>query len=207
MSFKKILVLDNFDSFTFNLVDFFRIAGCSVEVLRNDLPPAEFAKRNFELLVLSPGPSTPRKSRNLLPIIKHFATKKPIFGVCLGLEALLEFFGGSLKFVPPVHGKSSPITHDGRTIFTGLPPNFLAGRYHSLAANCVPKCFQVSAQFSAPRQSRTAHSKEALPMAIRHTKLPIEAVQFHPESVLSMSESCGQKIVENVVAGKFANIK
>jgi len=106
----------------------------------------------------------------------------------------VEFFGGSLKFVDPVHGKNSPIAHDGRTIFKNVPPNFVAGRYHSLAADCVPESLEISAEF------------EKIPMAVRHKTLPIEAVQFHPESVLTMKNNCGAKIIQNVVSGNFANL-
>ena len=225
LHFQKILLLDNFDSFTYNLVDFFKITGCQVVVVRNNVPLKEIQQQDFDLLVLSPGPSIPKNSGNLLRVIEYFATRKPIFGVCLGLEALVEFFGGQLQFVMPMHGKSSVIAHDGQTIFKNLPPNFLAGRYHSLATKQVPKCFQVSATLSDQQQApeipasagmtvgagmpnvtnnqKPTTNNQTLTMALRHRELPIEAVQFHPESVLTMSGECGQKMIQNVVTEEF----
>jgi anthranilate synthase/aminodeoxychorismate synthase-like glutamine amidotransferase len=185
---KKILLIDNFDSFTFNLVDFFEISGAEVSVLRNDVPIEKIHPEHFHLLVLSPGPSIPKNAGNLLQIIEKSLSCIPIFGVCLGHEALAEYFGGSLTFVPPVHGKHSPILHDGKTIFQNIPKNFLAGRYHSLAVNTMPKDFEVSAQ-----------TEDGVIMAMRHRSLPIESVQFHPESVLTMKKGNGMKLIKNVM--------
>ena len=195
MKLKNVILIDNFDSFTFNLVDFFRAKKCAVEIFRNDISPEEIAIEKYDLLVISPGPGVPKTSGNLMKIIDKFHEQIPMFGVCLGLEAIVEFFGGSLKFVTPRHGKNSPISHDGKTIFKNLPPDFPAGRYHSLAADSVPPNLEISAEF------------EKIPMAVRHRELPIEAVQFHPESVLSMKNNCGARIIQNVVAGNFANLK
>lgn len=191
--FKKIFLLDNFDSFTFNLVDYFRQLGCEVEVYRNTVSPAKVAEVDPDLIVFSPGPSIPSKAGNMMKIIEQYKEKYPMFGVCLGQEALIEAFGGSLKLVEPVHGKSSEIKHDGKTIFDGLEPNFKGGRYHSLCADKVPDVFEISA----------THGD--LVMAIRHKTLPIESVQFHPESVLTMKGNNGFKMIENVVNKKFAN--
>ena len=135
---KKILVIDNFDSFTFNLVDFFRVANANVEIFRNNVKLTEITKFKPELLVFSPGPGIPKNAGNLLQIIENFHQTVPIFGVCLGFEALIEFFGGTLKFVTPVHGKSSPINHDSKGIFEGMEQDFAVGRYHSLVAPPPP---------------------------------------------------------------------
>ena len=187
-------MIDNFDSFTFNLVDYVEQQGCNVKVYRNNVAPEIIDEVKPDLIILSPGPSVPKNAGNLMKMIDLAHEKYPIFGVCLGLEALIEFFGGSLKFTKPVHGKSSPIHHDGKTIFKNIDRDFLAGRYHSLVAGKVPKCFEVSAKY------------DGLVMAIRHKTLPIEAVQFHPESVLSMKGKNGFKLMENVVNKNFINL-
>ena len=193
--FRKIFLVDNFDSFTFNLVDYFKQLGCDVSVYRNNVELEKIAEIDPDLIVFSPGPSVPKNAGNMMKIIDRYHAKYPMFGVCLGHEAFIEYFGGSLKFVRPVHGKSSPIDHDGETIFTGLDKPFLAGRYHSLCADRVPSCFEVSAK------------TDGLVMAMRHHKLPIEGVQFHPESVLSMKSGNGFKMIQNVVNKNFANVK
>ncbi len=192
--FKKILMIDNFDSFTFNIVDYMEQLGAQVSVYRNDVDPSIIAKINPELIVISPGPSVPKNAGNLMKMIEVSYEKYPIFGVCLGLEALIEFFGGSLKFTTPVHGKSSPIHHDGKTIFTALDQDFPGGRYHSLVADKVPDCFEVSAKV------------DDLVMAIRHRELPIEGVQFHPESVLTMKKNNGFRLIENVIHQRLAHV-
>lgn len=188
-------MIDNFDSFTFILVDYIQQLGCTVKVVRNDIDPQIVEESNPDLIVLSPGPSTPKNAGNLLKIIDRHHERFPIFGVCLGLEALVEYFGGSLKFATPVHGKVSKIDHDGKTIFSNLEEHFLAGRYHSLVTDQLPECLEVSATCEG-----------GLIMAVRHESLPIEAVQFHPESVLSMNNHNGFKLMENVVHKKFANV-
>lgn len=184
---KKILVIDNFDSFTFNLVDYFKQLDCDVKVYRNDVDPDLIDLIKPDLIVISPGPSVPKKSGNLMKILDKFYKKYPIFGVCLGHEAIIEFFGGSLKFVKPVHGKASKIHHVKSGIFTGIEQNFLAGRYHSLAANKIPSCLKVIA------------NSEKLIMAVKHKKLPIYGVQFHPESVLTMKFGNGLKLIKNLL--------
>jgi anthranilate synthase/aminodeoxychorismate synthase-like glutamine amidotransferase len=185
---KKILLIDNFDSFTFNLVDYFKQLDCEVEVYRNNINPEEIEKINPDLIVISPGPSVPRKAGNLMKIIDIACGKYPIFGVCLGHEALIEHFGGSLKFIKPVHGKSSKIKHDEKGIFKKLDQNFEGGRYHSLVGDKIPKCFEVTAK------------SEGLVMAIRHKTLPIRSVQFHPESVLTMKGDNGFKLIKNLIS-------
>jgi len=185
---KNILLIDNFDSFTFNLVDFFETAGGNLTILRNDVSLDQIEPEKFDLLVISPGPSVPKNAGNLMEIIEKCVGKIPIFGVCLGHEALAEHFGGSLKFIPPVHGKSSSILHDGKTIFEGLPDGFPGGRYHSLAVDVMPEDFEVSAK-----------TEDGVIMAMRHRNLPIESVQFHPESVLTMKGESGMELVRGVM--------
>ncbi len=187
--YKNILVIDNFDSFTFNLVDYLTQLNCKVTTLRNTISISSVAKIDPDLIVLSPGPSVPKNAGNLMGIIDRYHDIYPIFGVCLGHEALIEYFGGTLTFTEPVHGKASPIRHDGKTIFTGLEQNFMAGRYHSLIADKVPSCFCTSAKY------------KNIVMGVRHRSLPIEGVQFHPESVLTMKGQNGFHIIKNLVYG------
>ena len=201
--FQNILVIDNFDSFTFNLVDYIEQQGAKVRVYRNDVDPDIVDEIQPDLLVLSPGPSVPKKAGNLMEIIDRYHQTIPLFGVCLGHEALIEYFGGSLKLTKPVHGKASDIQHDGETIFSDLEYNFPAGRYHSLVADEVPDCFEVSAKCEG---EFAPLSPPRLVMAIRHKTLPIEGVQFHPESVLSMKGKNGFKLMENVFHKRFANV-
>ncbi len=186
--FKKIFLLDNFDSFTFNLVDYFKQLGCTVRVHQNTIDPDLIKEIGPDLIVISPGPSIPKNAGNLMKILGKYYGKYPVFGVCLGHEALIEYFGGSLKFVKPVHGKSSKIHHDGRGIFRGIEQDFDGGRYHSLVADKAPDCFEVSA------------TSEEFVMGIRHKSLPIDGVQFHPESVLTMKHGNGFKIIKNLVS-------
>ena len=187
-------MLDNFDSFTYNLVDFFRQLGCTVKVYRNTVEAEALAQVEFDLLVLSPGPSVPRNAGNMMQIIGHFYLEKPILGVCLGHQALIEFFGGTLANIAPVHGKAVSIDHDGRGVFTGLEPDCEVARYHSWAGDTIPPEFEVS-----------ACSKDGVVMAVRHKRLPIEGIQFHPESVLSMKNQAGMRMLRNVVEGRMAS--
>lgn len=191
--YQRILMIDNFDSFTYNLVDYLRRLGCEVLIYRNDVTVDELRKLDFDLLMLSPGPSVPRNAGNMMQIIEAFYQTKPIFGVCLGLQALIEFFGGSLQFLEPVHGKPDKIIHDGKSIYSGLPREIEMGRYHSLAAEVVPSVFEV-----------TARNHQGVVMSIRHKQLPIEAVQYHPESVLSMRGDAGFLLMQNVVQGRLS---
>lgn len=190
---RSVLMLDNFDSFTYNLVDFFRQLGCNVMVYRNTVDPEALAQVSFDLLVLSPGPSVPRNAGNMMEIIGRFYREKPILGVCLGHQALIEFFGGTLANIAPVHGKAVRIEHDGRGIFSGLEPDCEVARYHSWAGDTIPSEFEVSAR-----------SKDGVVMAVRHKRLPIEGIQFHPESVLSMKNQAGMRMLRNVVEGRMA---
>ncbi|MCC6414053.1 MAG: anthranilate phosphoribosyltransferase [Saprospiraceae bacterium] len=189
----NVLVVDNFDSFTYNLVDFFRLQGCRVTVFRNTVDPEVLAKEDFDLLVLSPGPSVPAKAGNLMAIIGRFYQTKPILGVCLGHQALVEFFGGSLHNIAPVHGKAEAINHDGRGMFTGIENPCHVARYHSWAADRMPAELEI-----------TATSADGTVMALRHKRLPIEGIQFHPESVLSMRDDVGMRLLKNAVSGRLS---
>jgi anthranilate synthase/phosphoribosyltransferase len=147
----------------------------------------------FDMLVLSPGPSVPKQAGNMMAIIQRFYREKPILGVCLGHQALIEFFGGSLANIAPVHGKAVTIEHDGRGIFTGIEQGCEVARYHSWAGELIPSELEV-----------TARSGDGVIMGIRHKRLPIEGIQFHPESVLSMKNQAGMRMLRNVVAGRMA---
>lgn len=187
---KQIVLIDNFDSFTFNLVDYLKQCGAQVTVFRNTVPVSTVSAAKPDVLIYSPGPGNPSQSGNLLAYIKHFSGKVPEFGVCLGLQAIIESFGGTLQVLDhPKHGKASPVQHDGKTIFTGLVNPMTAGRYHSLAADRVPVDFVISAR----------STDDDVVMAIRHNTLPIEAVQFHPESILTAKQGAGLQLIRNVL--------
>lgn len=187
---KHIVLIDNFDSFTYNLVDYLRQLGATVTVLRNTTPVTKVKQVKPNLVVYSPGPGNPSQSGNLLQYIKTLSGVYPQFGVCLGLQAMIEAFGGSLQVLKkPMHGKASLVKHDGGSIFNGLPNPLTVGRYHSLAADQVPAEFVVSARSLDDDQV----------MAIRHQTLPIEAVQFHPESILTAKGGVGLEIIRNVL--------
>jgi para-aminobenzoate synthetase component II len=163
-----ILVVDNYDSFTYNLVHMLEELGGDVIVRRNDAHGLEELEPTH--LVLSPGPGRPPE--RIVELVR--ATSARTLGVCLGHQAIVQAFGGEIgRANRLVHGKASPVEHDGRGIFTGLPSGFDAGRYHSLAATSVPDCFEISAR------------GDGEVMAVRHRELPIDGVQFHPESVLT----------------------
>lgn len=174
----RILLIDNYDSFTYNLVQAFLVLGAEVEVRRNDQITVEEALNlGHTHLVISPGPGTPRNAGVSMRMIEAFAGKIPIFGVCLGHQSMVEVFGGKVvRASRLMHGKVSPVMHDGKGVFSGIPQNFQAGRYHSLIAepHSVPAVLEVTA--------RTASGEI---MGVRHQTLPIEGVQFHPESVLT----------------------
>ena len=185
-----IILIDNFDSFTYNLVDYFRQLDATVTVLRNTAAVGKVKQAKPDLMVYSPGPGNPKQSGHLLEYIHTFSGSIPQFGVCLGLQAMIEAFGGSLRVLQyPMHGKASLIHHDGQTIFQGLPNPLTVGRYHSLAADLVPAEFIVSARSLDDDQV----------MAIRHVTLPIEAVQFHPESILTAKDQLGLQLIRNVL--------
>ncbi len=174
----KILLIDNYDSFTYNLVQAFLGMGAEVDVYRNDAISVQQAlEQNHTHLVISPGPGTPRDAGISMRMIQAFAGRTPIFGVCLGHQSLVEVFGGKVvRAARLMHGKVSPVIHDGKGLYEGMRQDFEAGRYHSLIADpeSIPPVLEVT--------SRTAEGEI---MGVRHTSLPIEGVQFHPESVLT----------------------
>jgi anthranilate synthase component II len=171
-----ILLIDNYDSFTYNLAHLFGELGAGVEVRRNDAIDAEEAERmEPSHLVVSPGPGRPADAGATPEIVRRLAPRIPTLGVCLGHQAIVEVFGGEVGAAKTlVHGKASVISHDGRGLFDGLPQDFLAGRYHSLAATTIPDVLEVS-----------ANCGDGEVMAVRHRELPVDGVQFHPESVLT----------------------
>jgi anthranilate synthase/aminodeoxychorismate synthase-like glutamine amidotransferase len=174
----KLLLIDNYDSFTYNLVQAFLVLGAEVVVHRNDMLSVEDALGiGATHLVISPGPGTPRDAGASMRMIEAFTGRIPIFGVCLGHQSLVEVFGGRVvRAARLMHGKVSPVIHDGRGLFRGVPQEFQAGRYHSLIAepDSMPPLLEV-----------TARTAEGEIMGVRHRTLPIEGVQFHPESVLT----------------------
>jgi anthranilate synthase/aminodeoxychorismate synthase-like glutamine amidotransferase len=184
-----ILVVDNYDSFTYNLVHLFAELGAEVLVRRNDELDADGAERLApSQLVISPGPGRPEDAGETLAILERLVPTTPTLGVCLGHQAVARVFGGDVGPARElVHGKSGLVSHDGRGLFAGLPPQLAAGRYHSLAVTRVPDEFEISA---------TAADEEV--MAIRHRELPIDGVQFHPESVLT---PLGTRIAQNFLEG------
>jgi anthranilate synthase/aminodeoxychorismate synthase-like glutamine amidotransferase len=172
----RVLVIDNYDSFTYNLVQYLGELGAEIEVVRNDRATVEeLLARGPERLVVSPGPCTPKEAGISVEAIRAFAEAgTPVLGVCLGHQSLVEAFGGRTVQGEPIHGKDAEIEHDGRTIYTGLPSPMVAGRYHSLIADPdLPDALEVSATFGD------------VVMGARHRELPAEGVQFHPESVLT----------------------
>jgi anthranilate synthase component II len=185
-----ILVIDNYDSFTYNLVHLFQELGADVKVLRNDEIDADQAEELAPThLVISPGPGRPAEAGATVEIVKRLGPTTPTLGVCLGHQAIVEAFGGEVGQARRlVHGKSSPIAHDGRGLFTGLPDPLEGGRYHSLAAVRVPDVLEVCA---------TTEDGEV--MAVRHTELPVDGIQFHPESVLTPD---GPALARNFLEGR-----
>jgi len=182
-----LLMIDNYDSFTFNLVQYFGELGEDVRVFRNDkITLAEIADMGPERIVISPGPCSPEEAGISVAVIRHFSGKIPILGVCLGHQAIGAAFGGKvIRSAYLMHGKTSPIYHDGRELFKGLPDPFEATRYHSLIVerSTLPACLEV-----------TAWVEEGEIMGLRHRDLPVWGVQFHPESILTVG---GMDILRN----------
>ena len=182
-----IVMIDNYDSFTYNLVQYIGQLGGAVEVYRNDkISIDEIRGLKPDAIVLSPGPCTPEKAGISVEVIREFATTIPILGVCLGHQAIGYAFGAAVVRAQRImHGKTSTVINDGRTIFKGLPNPFVAGRYHSLIVkrNSLPDCLEISAE-----------TEEGEIMGIRHKEYPVEGVQFHPESVLTPN---GKRILKN----------
>ena len=182
-----ILMIDNYDSFTYNLVQYIGQLGKDVVVRRNDeITISEIGKLNPAAIVLSPGPCTPREAGITIDVIRHYYKTMPILGVCLGHQSIGYAFGADVVRAERImHGKTSEIINDGRTIFKGLPNPFRAGRYHSLIIknDSLPASFEVS-----------AHTGEGEIMGIRHRDYPIEGIQFHPESILTPQ---GKRLIKN----------
>ena len=185
-----ILLVDNYDSFTYNLAHLLQELGAEVTVVRNDAVDADEAEKLAPShLVISPGPGRPGDSGATLEIVERLGQRVPTLGVCLGHQAIVEAFGGEIGQAKRLlHGKASAIGHDGRGLFTGLPDPLEGGRYHSLAATRVPDCLEVCA---------TTEDGEV--MAVRHRELPIEGIQFHPESVLTPD---GPALARNFLEGR-----
>lgn len=178
-----LLMLDNYDSFTYNLVQYFGELGVEVKVLRNDETTVdEIAKLNPERIVISPGPCTPTEAGISLAVIEHFAGKLPILGVCLGHQSIGQYFGGDVvRAREPMHGKLSPVYHNNQGVFCGLNNPLTVTRYHSLvvARDTLPDCLEVTAW------TQQADGSVDEIMGLRHKTLMVEGVQFHPESILS----------------------
>src|ERR1700722_837235 len=186
-----VFVLDNYDSFTYNLVQYLGELGAEVVVRRNDEITVDGVEAMHpERILLSPGPCTPQEAGISIDLVRHFAGKVPLLGVCLGHQAIGAAFGGEIVRAPKLmHGKTSEVQHDGKTIFSGLASPMTATRYHSLIVEeeNLPADLEVSAYTTERDGSRTI-------MGLRHRKFPVEGVQFHPESVLTGE---GKKLVEN----------
>ena len=188
----RVLVVDNYDSFTYNLVQYFGELGAVPIVIRNDeMAPVDGARLEPDRLVISPGPGTPQDAGYSIEYITTIGTEIPTLGVCLGHQAIVAAFGGTIGRAPePRHGKVSLIEHDGRGVFAGLPNPFEATRYHSLAAESVPEVLEV-----------TATSEDDVTQGVRHHELPIEGVQFHPESIMT---AVGRDLLANFLYGDLS---
>jgi anthranilate synthase/aminodeoxychorismate synthase-like glutamine amidotransferase len=185
-----VFVLDNYDSFTYNLVQYLGELGAKIEVRRNDeLTVDEVEALKPERILLSPGPCTPQDAGILVPLIQRMAGKAPILGVCLGHQAIGAAFGGKVvRAAELMHGKTSPVEHDGKGVFAGLPTPLTCTRYHSLivAEEGLPKELEITA--------RSGGEEDSIIMGLRHRSLPVEGVQFHPESVLTEG---GKQMIRN----------
>jgi anthranilate synthase/aminodeoxychorismate synthase-like glutamine amidotransferase len=191
-----IVIIDNYDSFTYNIVQTIGGMGAQVKVFRNDMiDVAAIEALQPDRLLISPGPCTPGKAGISIEAIRYFAGKIPILGVCLGHQSIGEAFGGvTVRAGRLMHGKTSPITHDGKGVFTGLPSPFDAMRYHSLIVDqkTLPECLEI-----------TARTDQGELMGIRHKELPIEGVQFHPESIMTPD---GVDLLKNFLEVSYVNL-
>ncbi len=204
-----VFVLDNYDSFTYNLVQYMGELGAEVVVRRNDeLTLQQIDALQPERIVLSPGPCTPQEAGISIPLIRYFAGKLPILGVCLGHQAIGAAFGGSVVRAPRLmHGKTSEVEHDGKTIFAGIPSPMTCTRYHSLivAAEGLPSELVITARVKSGSEEDSGNGNGAgkwtgdkgTIMGLRHRRLPIEGVQFHPESVLTVD---GKRLIRNFLS-------
>jgi anthranilate synthase/aminodeoxychorismate synthase-like glutamine amidotransferase len=194
-----VFVLDNYDSFTYNLVQYLGELGAEVEVYRNDeLTVEQVEALHPDRILLSPGPCTPHEAGILVPLIRHMAGKAPILGVCLGHQAIGEAFGGKVvRAHQLMHGKTSPVEHDGKGIFTGLPTPLTCTRYHSLIVeqDSLPDELVVTAR--TPEANGAGKAGAQVIMGVRHRTLPVEGVQFHPESVLTDG---GRQMIRNFLS-------
>jgi len=190
----RVLFVDNFDSFTYNLVEYVS-EHAETEVVRNTASLEDVEAFDPDAIILSPGPGHPKNERDVgitLDVLREVSPDVPTLGVCLGLESAVYAYGGSIGRAPePIHGKAFPIDHDGNGVFAGLEQGFQGGRYHSLIAEDVPDEFVVSA-------TTEAEDGTELVMGVRHREYPIEAVQFHPESVLT---AVGHDVIRNFLSG------
>jgi anthranilate synthase/aminodeoxychorismate synthase-like glutamine amidotransferase len=185
----RVLVIDNYDSFTYNLVQYLGELGAELEVVRNDQAPLdELIRRGYDRAIVSPGPCTPDQAGISLQAVRRLPQAGvSTLGVCLGHQALVQAFGGRVIRHHPVHGKTTAVEHDGRTIFRGLDNPLEVGRYHSLVVDpALPQCLEQSA------------SADQVVMAVRHRELPAEGVQFHPESILTQQ---GRELLANFLQG------
>ncbi|OJD62685.1 aminodeoxychorismate/anthranilate synthase component II [Bacillus sp. NH11B] len=184
-----ILMIDNYDSFTFNLVQFLGELGQELVVKRNDeVTISDIENMKPDFLMISPGPCSPNEAGISMEVIQYFAGKIPIFGVCLGHQSIAQVFGGEVvRAERLMHGKTSPMHHDGKTIFSDIPNPFTATRYHSLIVKkeTLPECLEI-----------TSWTEEGEIMALRHKTVPIEGVQFHPESIMT---SHGKELLHNFI--------
>jgi anthranilate synthase component II len=187
-----ILIIDNYDSFTYNLYQYLSELGAEVEVVRNDEATVEdIEAMEPEKIVISPGPGTPKEAGVSVPAVRHFAGKTPVLGVCLGHQSIGEAFGGVVAGAGEIlHGKTSMISHGGEGVFRGLPDPFEAIRYHSLAIQ--------KDSFPSDELEVTAESDSGVIMGVRHRRYPIEGVQFHPESILT---GVGKDLLKNFLEG------
>ncbi len=185
-----LLLLDNYDSFTYNVYQLLAELGATIEVVRNDVETvSELAKRGYSGVVISPGPGEPKDAGVTEDLIREMKGVVPILGVCLGHQAIGEVFGGKVVRAPKiVHGKTSPVRHDGKGIYKGLPQPFEVGRYHSLVVDreTLPDCLAV-----------TAETEDGIVMGVRHREYDVEGVQFHPESILTPE---GKTLLKNFLA-------
>ena len=180
-----IAVIDNYDSFTYNLVQYLGELGETIRVFRNDkITIDELVGLKPDRILISPGPGIPSEAGITEDVVKFFHKSTPILGVCLGHQAIGEVFGGKIVRAPSLmHGKVSPIFHDGLTLFSGIPQGFPATRYHSLVVTDIPQCLQVSAE-----------TREGVVMGLRHREFPTEGIQFHPESIMTVA---GKSLLKN----------
>jgi anthranilate synthase component 2 len=195
-----ILLIDNYDSFTYNVYQYLGELGAEVSVVRNDeITVAQIERLAPEKMVISPGPCTPNEAGISLEVIKRFAGEIPLLGICLGHQAIGQAFGGEVRRARTVmHGKTSPIHHEGKGVFRGLPQPMTATRYHSLIVgwDSLPECLEVTAWTETPEGE-----KDEI-MGLRHRTLPVEGVQFHPESIFSPQ---GKALLENFLEGRLGS--